>query len=124
MYAWKTLEFSNHVEVSEIWIPLRIVETRRNLDGKESYIGIFSVDPKTLRLFDKVKDPSIFNEAFPAGAVVNDQIRKRSYIVTPVDTLPNDVGALTKALEKMVEQALEQKEEAEKEMRERGKKRE
>ena len=123
MTVWKTYEFSNHVECSGIWIPLRIVNVWRESDGRETYKGIFSVDPKTLHLLDKVDD-SIFYEALPTGCLVNDLIRKKIYTVTTADTLPNDVGALTKALEKMVEQALEQKEEAEKEMQEKGKKRE
>jgi outer membrane murein-binding lipoprotein Lpp len=45
----------------------------------------------------------------PAGCVVSDRIRKKNYITTTVDTLPNDVEAVKQALEKMLEQAEEQK---------------
>jgi predicted ATP-grasp superfamily ATP-dependent carboligase len=40
---------------------------------------------------------------------VDDDIGKRSYTVTTIDALPNDVEAVRKALEKMLEQAQEQK---------------
>ena len=116
--AWRTYELSSHVEVSGVWIPLQVVVTDRAPDGNVYCTLEIVVDPKTLRLLDKVEDSSIFNEVFPAGTTVNDLIRKKIYTVTTADTLPNDVEALTKFLERMVEQALEQKEEAEKEMRE------
>ena len=124
MIAWRTYDFSEHVEISGVWLPLRIVITERGLDDRLWSKGEFSVDSKTLRLLDKMDDSSIFNETLPAGCFVDDQVRKKSYQVTTADTLPTDVEALTKTLEKMVEQTLEQKEEAEKEMQEKGKKRE
>lgn len=105
----RTYDLSNHVERARVWIPLQITEKeyddQGNLDAKAEY----SVDPQTLRLYDKVEDSSIFNEVLPAGCVVNDQIRKKTYMVTTADTLPNDVEALKKALDKMLEQAQEQK---------------
>ena len=115
---WETYRFSDHMEVSGVWMPLRIARTLTQPNGSVLLKEEISVDPKTLRLLDKVEDPSIFTETLPAGCAVNDQIRKKIYTVTTADTLPNDVEALRKALEKMAEQALEQKEEAEKEMRE------
>ena len=113
MIIWKTYELSDHVECSGVWMPLRVVITERGLDERVVYKGEISVDPQTLRLLDTIEDASIFNEMMPAGCLVDDQIRKKIYIVTTADTLPNDVEALRKALERMAEQVLEQKEEAE-----------
>ena len=115
----ETWDFSNHVERSGVWIPLKIVTATRFEDGILKTEQC--VDPKTLRLLDAVEDESVFNEALPAGCGVLDEIRKISYTVTTADTLPNDVEALTKTLDKMLERVLEQKEEAEKEMREKRK---
>jgi len=121
--VWKTYEFSDHVEVSGVWMPLRIVETMYQLSSENVYYKTeFSVDPKTLRLLDKVDNPSIFNEALPARCAVNDQIRKKVYTVTTADTLPNDVEALKKALDKMLEQAQEQKKAVEAQEQEKKKK--
>ncbi len=108
MIAWKTYELSNHVECSGIWIPLRIIESYPKLDGKLWYKREMSVDPKTLRLLDTVDD-SLFNETLQAGCIVNDDIGKNVYKVTTVDTLPDDVEAVKKALEEMLKQAQEQK---------------
>jgi len=90
---YKTYELSGHVECSGIWIPLRIVETKPETGGNYCYKKEYTIDPQTLRLLDEVKDPSIFNEALPAGCHVTDLIRKKEYIVTTADTLPNDVEA-------------------------------
>ena len=54
-------------------------------------------------------DVSIFSDVLPAGCVVNDDIEKRVYTISTVDTLPNDVEAVKQVLEKMLEQAEEQK---------------
>ena len=122
MTIWKTYEFSNHVEHSEIWMPLQIMIIGRELDGSVWYTTEISIDPETLRILDEIDNPSIFKETLPAGCVVNDTIRKQSYIVTTADTLPNDVEALKKTLEKMLEQAQEQAEAVEKEAAEKKKK--
>ena len=106
----QTYDFSNHIELSGIWIPLNIIGKVWFENKVISKVDI-SVDSTTLRLLDKMDDPSIFNEVLPAGCAVKDQIRKKSYIVTTADTLPNDVEALRQVLEKMLEQAQEQAEE-------------
>jgi hypothetical protein len=106
--TWKTYDFSKHVECSGIWIPLRVVETELDNDGKARYKGIISVNSKTLRLIDKVED-SLFNVSLPAGCGVDDRIRKKVYTVTTVDNLPNDVEAVKQSLEKLLKQAEEQK---------------
>ena len=120
--AWVTYELSDHVELSGIWIPLRIVITGPEPSGREKPKVEISVDPKTLRLLDKVEDPSIFNEQLPAGCMVNDTTRKKSYMVKTVDRLPNDVDAIQKMLEKLLEQADEQKAAIEEEIKAKKKK--
>ena len=107
MYA-----FSNHVERSGFWLPLRVFLTGVQPDGTVVFKTEVSVDPKTLRLLDKV-EPSRFRETLPVGCDVTDKNRKTSYTVTTADTLPTDVDALKKVLDKMLEQAQEQKAEAE-----------
>lgn len=97
----------NHIECSGVWIPLRIVMIIGKRDS-EDITEIF-VDPKTLRLLDKVEDDSIFNETLPSGCYVNDDIKKTAYTLTMLDNPPQDVEALQKMLEKMLEQAEEQK---------------
>ena len=81
--VYKTYELSGHVECSGVWIPLRIVETYF-VRGERLGISEISVDPKTLRLLDKVEDKSIFKAALPVGCVVHDGIRKKSYTVKTV----------------------------------------
>ena len=112
MYA-----FSNHVERSGVWLPLRGVVTVWQPNGTIYFKSEFSVDPKKLRLLDKV-EPSRFRETLPVGCNVTDENRKTSYTVTTAVTLPTDVDALKKVLDKMLdkmlEQAQEQKAEAEK----------
>jgi len=111
MIARDTQEFSGHVECSGFWIPLRMVATERQPnDGSLSHKSVISVDPKTLRLLDTVEDVSIFSKALPAGCAVIDEVRKIEYTVTTANTLPNDVDALKKVLDKMLEQAQGQKE--------------
>jgi len=116
MAAWRTYECSNHVEVSGVWMPLQVVVTDQAPDGSVVYSKTeMVVNPQALRLLDKVEDSSIFNIDFPTGCSINDLIRKKVYTVTTLDTsLPTDVDALKKTLDKMLEQAQEQKEEAEK----------
>jgi len=104
----KIYEFSNHLECSGVWLPLRVVETISEPTSRLFYKKVYTVDPLSIRLIDKVDD-SLFNESLQAGCVVNDQIRKREYVVTTVASLPNDVEAVKKALEKMLNQAEEQK---------------
>lgn len=108
-----TYAFSNHVERSGVWLPLRVFVTRVQPYGAVVFKTEVSVDPKTLRLLDKV-EPSRFRETLPVGCDVTDKNRKTSYTVTTADTLPTDVDALKKVLDKMLEQAQEQKAEAEK----------
>ena len=108
--AYDTYEFSSHVERSGVWLPLRVVATMRQPDGTVAAKSEISLDPKTLRLLDKVES-SRFTETLPAGCGVTDKNRNQRYIVRTADTLPNDVEAVTKALEKMLEQAQEQVEE-------------
>lgn len=104
-----TFEFSNHLDCSGIWIPLRIVET---IDAPQDNFRSrreLSVDPKTLRLIDEVDD-TIFHETLSAGCGVQDEIRKNNYMVTTLDTTPpQNVEAMKKTLDKMLEQAEEQK---------------
>jgi hypothetical protein len=101
-------EFSNHVECSGFWLPLKIVDTTCYPDGRLISKMEFIADPKELRLLDKI-DPSLFSVVFPAGCSVDDEIRKKKYKVTTADTLPTDVDALKQTLENMLEQAQEQK---------------
>lgn len=108
MVCLDTYEFSDHVECSGVWIPLRIAVTRRERDGSVRYKEEYSADPKTLRLLDKIDD-SVFREQLSVGCGVDDDIRKRHYTVTTVDTLPNDIAAVKRMLDKMLEQAEEQK---------------
>lgn len=109
--AWVMRDLSGHVEQSGVWIPLRIVALYHGVGKTPTQVEI-SVDPKTLRLLDKA-DASLFNVSFPMGCSVDDHIRKKSYTVTAIDTLPQDVEAMKKTLEKMLEQAEEQKAAAE-----------
>ena len=120
---WKTYEFSDHVECSGVWIPLRCVGTYLTPTGEPWCKKEYSVDPKTLRLLDTVDDLSIFKENLLAGCAVTDQIRKKTYEVTTLDTtLPNDVDAIQKMLEKLLEQADEQKAAIEEEIKAKKKK--
>lgn len=105
---YETLNLSNHVECSGFLVPLRIIRTYYDKSGEVDASYEFSVDPQTLRMLDTVDD-SVFSVALPAGCYVDDDIGKRSYTVTTIDALPNDVEAVRKALEKMLEQAQEQK---------------
>jgi hypothetical protein len=104
--------FADHVERSGIWIPLRV---SRNLSTegykrKEEYI----VEPKTLRLLDKVDD-SVFEVSLKAGCGVYDYFKKRAYTVTTLDTNPpQDIEDLKKMLDTMLKQAEEQKNAVEK----------
>ncbi|NCB26714.1 MAG: hypothetical protein EOM62_14775 [Bacteroidia bacterium] len=104
----ETLNLSNHVECSGFLVPLRIVRTTYDTNGEKDASYEYSVDPQSLRMLDTVDD-SVFSVALPAGCYVDDDIGKRSYTVTTIDALPNDVEAVRKALEKMLEQAQEQK---------------
>lgn len=104
----ETLNLSNHVECSGFLVPLRIIGILYDRNGKIDTSYEYSVDPLTIRMLDAV-DVSIFSEVLPAGCYVDDDIEKRSYTVTTVDTLPNDVEAVKKVLEKMLKQAEEQK---------------
>jgi hypothetical protein len=113
---WQTFTLSNHVECSGFLMPLRIIRILYHENGEIESTDEYSVDPQTLRMLDAV-DVSIFGEALPAGCVVNDDIEKRDYIVTTVGTLPNDVEAVKKALEKLLKQAEEQKVAVEQEMK-------
>jgi len=108
----KMWDFANHVEQSGVWIPLKVIETEWS-KGEIFMKAEYTVDSSTLRLLDTVTDVSIFNEALPAGCFVSDEIKKRSYRVTTINSLPNDINALKQALDKMLEQAQEQKEAAE-----------
>lgn len=99
-----TVKLSSHVERSGVWLPLRFIF----IEGKEDITEV-SVDPKTLRLLDKVEDDSIFSETLPAGCYVNDYIKKTNYTITTLDNPPQDVEALQKVLDKMLDQAEEQK---------------
>ena len=119
-FAGTTYDLSHHVERSGIWIPLRI--TRTVCYQKDKIKMEMTADPETLRLLDKVENPSIFSEQMPPGCVVTDDVRKKSYIVKTVDTLPNDVDAIQKMLEKMLEQADEQKAAIEEEIKAKKKK--
>jgi REP element-mobilizing transposase RayT len=101
-------ELTDHVERSGVLIALQIVMHEYNEKGGVVYKGMVSVDPKTLRLLDSV-DSSVFSATLPTGCFVRDQIRKRNYTVRTVDTLPNDVEAIKKTLDKMLEQAEAQK---------------
>lgn len=105
---YETLNLSDHVERSGILVPLRIVRAYYDNSGKMDACYEYSVDPQTLRILDTVDD-SVYSVALPTGCHVDDDIRKRSYTVTAVDTLPNDVEAVQKVLEEMLEQAEEQK---------------
>lgn len=82
--AWRTYELSNPVDCSGTWIPLRIIVTERDLDGKERYRGETTVDPKTLRLMDSVDD-SCFEVALPTGCAVQDDVLKKTYVITAPD---------------------------------------
>ena len=74
MIARETSDYFDHVECSGVWIPLRSTHISREHDGRVFAKTEVSVDPKTLRLLDKVEDASIFSKALPAGCIVNDQI--------------------------------------------------
>jgi len=84
MIVWKTYELASHVECSGVWMPLQIVETRRNPDGSVRTTTKIALDPETLRLLDVVEDKSIFKAALPVGCVVHDGIREKSYTVKTV----------------------------------------
>lgn len=101
-------DLSDHVECSGVLIPLRIVNIYIPSNAPQLKTE-YSMDPKTLRLLDKV-DVTLFHEPLPLGCLVTDKIRKRNYTVTtPGTNPPQDVEALQKMLEKMLEQAEEQK---------------
>ena len=77
-----TWEFSEHVERSGFWIPLRIVAIGRQPDGSVSSKVVITADPKTLRLLDTVEEATIFHEALPAGCWMDDHIKNTKYKVT------------------------------------------
>ena len=78
----ETYDLSNHVEKNGVWMPLKVVY-KLWLNDQVIVTAERSVDSKTLRLFDKVEDDSIFNETYPPGCFVKDDIRNTSYRVTP-----------------------------------------
>jgi hypothetical protein len=106
-WAFRTYEFSNHIECSGIWMPLRITVVSNTPNGEYKRTTEISVDKKSLRLLDTIDD-SCFRATMPPGCVVSDKIQKKDYIVTSLETLPNDIEAVKQALEKLLEQAEEQ----------------
>lgn len=82
-----TYEFSRHVNVSGILMPLEVKITRWDFDGKVTSRGEFHVNQKELRLYDKTDDNTFLFD-LPPGCLVNDQIRKREYRVATLDAQP------------------------------------
>ena len=105
---WNSYNLSNHVECSGFLIPLRIIRNWHDEKMKIKVRDEYFIDPQSLRMLDAV-DVSVFSEALQSGCAVNDAIEKRSYRITTVGTLPKDVEAVEKTLEKMLKQAEEQK---------------
>jgi len=110
----RTLDLSDHVERSGVWIPLKIVD-KVWLNNQVIMKAEQTADPKKLRLLDKVDAPSTFNETFPAGCFVKDDIRNKSYRVATPAPLPSGAEALKQTFEKMLGPAQEQKKTTEQE---------
>lgn len=110
-----TIMLSNHVELTGVLIPLKIVFVFG--DEKLGHGAEININPQTVRLFDEVEDDSIFNVSLPSGCFVSDQIGKRAYMVTTLEDPPQDVKALEQMLEQMLEQAEEQKATVEQDMK-------